>query len=399
MLNKNIVIRSKLKQAESLLNQNKFHEAISIYESVCKRDGNNTGVWLRLGTLHRLTGDYVAAEGCSRKAALLSPKSVLAHYALGAALHSQGRVDEAIESYRTALQLQPDHSDSLYYLANGLRETGQLEDAVSAYKQLLKIYPDHFAGLNNYGALLTNMEEAEEAARILTHALEINDLSVETLTNLARAHILIGSHVVAIKHLNKATRVQPEFLDAHIELAWAFRLEGKYNAAIQHFEKALELSPGLIRALIGKAKILEILGKHEEAYEIIQPFLKEEASAALPLYYDLSHHFGEQDKAADMIKDLLGKSSVNVHGSAPLHFRLGKYYDKSGDYSSAFEHFNKANSLSKRSFSIDKTIQLFNSIKTTYIKEFVNDMPRSSNKSRLPVFIVGMPRSGTSLLE
>jgi tetratricopeptide (TPR) repeat protein len=186
MPKKNIFIRSKLKKAELLLRENKPLEAIIVYKDICKREGSNTEIWLKLSTLQRQAGDYLQAEMCARNALELSPDSPISNHLLGAALHIQGRAGEAIKYYERAIQLQPDLTDSHYYLANALRETGNIDDAVIAYNNLLEINPDHFEGLNNYGALLTNTGGAEEATKILTRALNINGNSVETLTNLAR---------------------------------------------------------------------------------------------------------------------------------------------------------------------------------------------------------------------
>ncbi|HYQ72842.1 MAG TPA: sulfotransferase, partial [Gammaproteobacteria bacterium] len=349
--------------------------------------------------LQRLSGDFLQAAEAARKAVSLSPRNPLAVHTLGAALHAQGRTVEAISYYQTAVRLQPGMAESHYYLANALRETGNITEAIDAYKMLLRIDANHFGGLNNYGALLTNTGGAEEAITVLMQALGINQNSVETLTNLARAQVLIGAHEMAIKHLQKALSLRPDFLDAYMELAWAFRLEGKYDNALQSFSKALELSPGNSRAQVGKAKILEIIGRRQEAYDIILPYIKAKKPEALPVYYDLSTYFGEHEQAAGLMLEFLENDNVNTLGTSPIHFRLGNYFDKTGDFPAAFRHYREANTLSNKSFSIEDTERRFQAITECYSHDFLTDMPHSGNPSELPIFIVGMPRSGTSLVE
>mgnify|MGYP000588513621 CR=1 FL=1 len=400
MAKTNILTRSKLKKADALLKQNKLPEAIEIYQKLCKLDGANAGLWSQLGILLRQTGRYAEAESCCRKAVQLSPASAIAHHALGAAAHSQDRLDEAVNCYRKAIQLQPDLVEAHYYLANALREQANVDGAADAYRTLLKVDPDHFEGLNNFGALLTNMARAEEAVKILTHALELSDDSVETLSNLARAHTLIGSKTVAIELLHKAIKLQPGFLNTYMELASALSSNGQYEESLRCFDTALELSPGNRWALVGKAMIYEKLGKNADAYLIIKPLLEDENFlGALPVFFDISRDIGLRDKAVSMIQKTLERDDINVAGTTHFHTRLGRHFDRESRYDEAFEHFSTANALANKRFNIDKTAVQFDSICRVYNEPFANNLPRSTNTSELEVFIVGMPRSGTSLVE
>jgi tetratricopeptide (TPR) repeat protein len=400
MAKKSILVRSTLRKADDFIRQNRLKEASQLYERACQLDGANAELWSRLAILKRGTGEYSRAEYCTRKAVQLSPASAYAHHALGSVLHAQNRLDEAIASYRKAIALEPELSEALYYLANALREKGSLDEAVDAYNALLETEPDHFEGLNNYGALLTNLERSEEAATFLSHALELRPESPETLTNLARAHTLLGSQTIAINLLQRALALRPTFVDAHLELAWAFRLDGKLDAALDCFDKVLTIDPGNRRALVGKAKLHEIRGNYDEASSILEELLSgERKSDALPVFFDVSRQTGRRDKAVSLIQETLKRNDINVAGTAPLHFRLGRHFDQIENYDTAFEHFRQANTLSRRRFPIEKTAAQFGAIRQVYDKDFTRHLPCSTNTSELPIFILGMPRSGTSLIE
>ncbi|HED13373.1 MAG TPA: sulfotransferase family protein [Gammaproteobacteria bacterium] len=401
MAKKNILLRAKLKKAEAALEQGNLPEATKLYEKICQANGGNADLWARLSILKRRTGDHDQAEACGRKAVQLSSAPPAAHHALGSALHAQKRLDEAIVCYRKAIQLQPDLVEAHYYLANALRETGELEESIQAYNQLLKIDPDHFEGLNNLGAMLTNMERSDEAARILTRALAIRKDSIEILCNLGRAHINTGSPVTAKGFLEKALKLQPDFLDAHLELSNVYSFQGLYEEAISCLDTALALSPGKRPALIAKARIREKTGDSEGAYRILEPLLQtEDNTDTLTVYFDISRDIGQRDRAVSMLQENLNGLSINVAASAPFHFRLGKHFDQQKGYDTAFEHFSAANALLKaRPFKLDDTAAQFSAIRELYNDKFAYHLPRAANSSELMVFIIGMPRSGTSLVE
>lgn len=400
MPKKNVLINSRLRKVDELIRQNKLAEAIVLCEKLCQLSGGNPEYWMKLSILARNTGDNKGAEESSRKAVRLSPSSPLANYLLGVAIHSQGRPDEAVCCYLSAIKFRPDFVEAHYYLANAYRETGKLDDAIEAYKRLLKIDPDHIEGLNNYGALLTNLERSEEAAKVLSRALEINGDSVETLANLARAYIIYGDPERAIDLLMKALRIRPGFLDAYLELAKAYRLNGKYEAALKYLDKVIETVPDNRRAWLGKAAIYEILGKHDQAFEIIEHLRKDGATTdVLSVLFDVSAHVGGRSEVVVEIEDCLKRDDINIAATGALHFRLGDYYDREGSYEKAFFHYSAANGLSRRNYIINNTAEKFGAIIETYNIDYVSTMPCASNVSDLMVFIIGMPRSGTSLAE
>ncbi|HEC05416.1 MAG TPA: sulfotransferase family protein [Thiolapillus brandeum] len=400
MAKKNILLKSHIRKAEELLRQNRVAEAAQVYEKLCRLDGANAGLWVRLSILRRRSGDHGGAEVASRKAIQLSSSSPEAHLALASSLHVQKRLEEAITCYRRAAGLQPDLAEAWYLLANALREAGDLDAAVDTYEQLLRIDSDHFQGLNNYGALLIGMGRSEDAVKLLYRALGLNSSSVETLTNLARAHNSIAAYRVAMELLDKAIALRPDFADAHMEMAQSLYLDGQYDQALVSFDKVIELRPGDARALVGKAKTLEVMGREEESCRLLRPLVEGEAvGAALPVYFDVSEHLGEQDRAVSMIEAFLKSGRANVHGSAPLHFRLGEYYDRRQSFDEAMAHYHKANALGGDVREMETTHELLEGLYRVYDPDRIKDLPCSTLDSQLLVFIVGMPRSGTSLVE
>lgn len=400
MAKQNILVRTKLKKAQTLLEENNLVEAARIYESVCRSNAGNAEIWARLSTIKHKLGLPGDAETCARQAVRLSPSLASANLALATALHAQNRQEEAIPLYYTTITLQPDIEEAHYHLANALRETGHLEGAEKAYSRLLEINPRHYEGLNNYGAMLTNMQQSEKAVEYLSRVLELDKQCIPALTNLGRAYIHIGNLDAATSLLHQAVTIKPDFVDANIELAKAYRQQGRYADALKYLDIALKLDPSCRTASISKAGVLEMTGDIDAAQSIIKPLIEDgQNSDAASVYFDLSQHTGEREQAVHLIENILNSDTGNRHSHPPLHFRLGKYYDKKNDYDTAFRHFLLANDLTNKSYNIDAARLEFDSIRQTYNQDFIRAMPRSSSTDDYLIFIVGMPRSGTSLVE
>jgi len=401
MAKQNVLLRSKVRQAESLLGQGKLREAHNAFERICQLDKGNAGFWARLGIIKRRLGEYAGAEQCGAKAVALSPMLALAHHALGSVLHMQKRLDEAIACYHKAIQLQPDFSEAYYYLANALRESGKLYESVPQYYKLLHYEPDHVAGLNNLGAVLTNLGNFGEAVKLLARALEFKPDSVEILTSLGRAHMLTGNAGMAISLLRSAIAIRADFQDAYLELAGALHLDGNYDEALQNLDTLLRQTPGHRKALVAKAKVYEVLGENEEASALLQPLLGNNGAGgeALCVFFDISHHTGQRSEAVALLQEKLKQENIIETGAASLNFRLGRHFDQEGDYETAFLHYSKGNEQSNRQLDLEQQSRHFDAIRGRYNSHYASNMVCSTNPSDLPVFIVGMPRSGTSLVE
>ncbi|MFQ5642930.1 MAG: sulfotransferase [Thiogranum sp.] len=394
-------IRKLKKQAETFLVHNQLSEAKNCYEKLCKLNPGDVEVWVKLGITCRRLRDFSAAERCCRQAVSIQPGYAPAHQALGGALQQQGRLDEALSCYREAIRLDSGFVEAQYFLANALRESGLLEEATGAYRRLLELSPDHFAGLNNLGTHLRNLGEAEEAIALLRRALQLQPHSVETMANLGDALVSRSRYEEAIEILQQAVSAKPEFAGAHRALANALHHAGRLQEALLSYEHAARLVPGWREVILGQARILEQLGEYRKAYDILQPLMEAGYDGAIPVYFDISKHIGQREQAVRELERFLGErqDTMRTEAAAGIHFQLGKHYDEIGDYDTAFHHFGQANDLTGSRFDSEAQVHLVDEITATYSQDFIRNMSCADNQSELPVFIVGMPRSGTSLVE
>ena len=365
----NILTRSRRKKAEVLFNNQQFDEARRVYQQVCELDSHDADAWFMLGLANAQLGDLKETVKCNQRAVTLRPDFWEAHFNLGKALHDLGHYDEAEASYRNTARLNPGWPQAHNNLGNLLQARGKLNEALACYRRAVENNPGYASAYVNMGSILHQMGRYHEAEISYLRALKINPADLLALKNLAVTQFS----------------------------------QGKYENALHYCQQLEHLDPGQVAIPVIKAEILERQGQLDKAYNIIEPLIeqgKENAEIA-KLFASVCHRVGRCDEAIAMLERVLSGYNENTKQDerSALHFRLGALYDKSNNYDQAFKHFQTANELKGLKFdsdafsaSVDKIIETFNS-------QVLRNLPRGSNHSERPVFIVGMPRSGTTLVE
>ena len=278
-----------------------------------------------------------------------------------------GKYTEAIQHYAWALE--KDAACLYCWLEMGVayQAMGQLSSAISACRQALKIAPNHPLAHGNLGSFLQQSGDLEGAEVAYRRAVEIDSSFVDAIYNLG--------------YLHAAQR--------------------KRDEAIAYFERALELQPGREDATIGLAAMLERQGKIEQAYGYLQPLIKTNRGThfALINFAQVCTSLGRGDEAIAPLEDRVRRNDLPSENLLQLHFALGKLYDKQEQYPQAFAHYRRGNDLKPAVFDTASYQKKMAAITQSYCPAFMKSLPRASNHSRRPVFIMAMPRSGTSLVE
>lgn len=399
-MDKNTRLIASLKtEVRTHLAGNRLAEAEAAGNQLCQLAPDDIDNWVCLGVIQRRLRNFTGAEHCCRQALALRPDHAPTHHALGASLQQQGRLPDALACYREAISLDPEFVEAHYFLANALREACQFDEAAAAYRRVLQLNPDHYECLNNLGILLINLGDNQAALTHLQSALRQQPDNVITLTNLGDALVALNRYDKAIQHLQRALRINPGFVNALCALANAQHHAGRIQEALTSYRKLAELQPNSVDAILGQAGILELLGEHQESYRLLQPLLASGNKQAIPTFFDISKHFGSREEAVAALEDMLSDGAMRAESAASIHFKLGKHYDETGDYDRAFHHYEQGNALTPAQFDRENLIRFVDDSIAIYRPEFVRTMPHASNRSKLPVFIVGMPRTGTSLVE
>jgi tetratricopeptide (TPR) repeat protein len=171
--------------------------------------------------------------------------NIVGHNNLGNEFTRQGRLDEAISHYQTALQVKPDYAEAHYNLAEALLRKGALDEAIVHYQKALQIDPDYGDANNNLGNALMRQGRVDEAIAHYQRALQINPDSAGTHVNFGNALVQSGRVDDAIAQYRQALQINPDFAQAHYNLGKVLLQRGAEDEAIAHYQRAVQINPAL----------------------------------------------------------------------------------------------------------------------------------------------------------
>jgi tetratricopeptide (TPR) repeat protein len=389
-----------------------------------------------LGNARHDHGDLAGAAASLRRALALKADFAEAHDGLGAALQDAGQTADAAASFRRALELRPGFAEAHGNLGNALVDLGQLEDAVYHYRRMLELRPDLAEAHNNLGNALLSLKRFEEAATSYRRALALRPNAPGAHANLGNALYALGRPQEALIHCRRALELEPDSAEAELLKGNALFDLGLLDEAATSYARALELKPDYTEAHIAAGKVLRQIGRIAEAEASCRQALglAADSSEALALLGEIQADLGRFDDAEQLFRRaiaiapdqpeawaglvryrkmqpdagwlaaaqrLLGKS-LAMGQEINLRYALGKYFDDVQDFDNAFSSYRLANELKKRSapkYDAARLARRVDQIIALYDADWLRKVRAQGNESRRPVFIVGMPRSGTTLTE
>ncbi len=391
-------------EAKKSLRKKKLPEALSYYQRICDIDADDATSWWMLGNVNGWLGKMREAEEAFHKALALRPDYADAHCSLGNAVYSQGRAEQAVECYNTALRLNPEHTEARTNLGTALHYLGRSDEAEESYRSSISQRPTAMTYYNLANTLF-RQGKVDEAIENYEEALVMQPKLFPARNNLGNVMMYLRRFEDAKSHYRKALELRPDFSLGHYNLGNILELQGRLEEALTSYDEALRYKPGQIKSTAGKASVLEKLGRYQEAVTILEPLLEQgndEPGIAIA-FAALCRHMGRCDEAVAMIKRLLAHMDGSVawrrHEYVALHFCLGRLLDAQGLYDEAFEYYQRGNQLKRLRFDRLRHERLIDSLIKTYSRAFVQGAAKADHDSDRPVFILGMPRSGTSLVE
>jgi tetratricopeptide (TPR) repeat protein len=337
----------------------------------------------------------------------LCPKSARAHQARGSLLLQRGDLDEAVRSFHEAVRLRPGWGAARISLGMALQALGKLAEAYNCYLAAVCLDPRSVAALINLGALLLNMGKLPDAAEAFTAALHLQPDCAEAHYNLGTVLYRRKQHREAIDSYRQAIRLSPDFLAAHNALAKALLDDGQHRGAQECIQQTLRLEPNQPEAHATLGKLLLQQGRREEAERSFREALRQHPTCVSALAAVAIHDvFPLSRTELSRIKSLLAAPGLPPTGASLLHFAAGSIMDRAGVYDEAYSYFREANALRRQAFH--ETGSGFDpEAHHALIDQFVaacdagyhQRLPGLGRTTERPVFIVGMPQSGTALVE
>jgi len=383
----------KQQEIAHLIEKGKLKEAIKPLIQVCNQQPDNTTHWLKLASLYGQLNEFRMVIKVCRKIEPALQDNPNVYYLLGSAYASLSMTDKAHECYQHALKL-------LNNLGNALFLDNKLEEAAVAFQRVVAIAPDYADAHNNLGNIYKALNDNELAIKYYEQAVKLNPRLYKALLNLAHIFVeRIGHPEIAESYFRKAQAIEPDNIEAISGVINMLHFQGKQDEALSMIEQVpKKFKPG---ALAAKADIYERTGNFDGAYEIAREML--DKKTAHPLIVDvlmrICHKYDCCDEALAVGEELVSNQDIPATYLQNTHFELGRLYDKLDRYDDAFKHYKAGNNIINIPFHAEKFKKLIDNHIYAYRRERCDSLSEPTVDTSLPVFIVGMPRSGTTLTE
>jgi len=358
---------------------------------------------LLLGVLTGESGRTALAIQFLRDAIAIDPSSVDAHLHLGGLLRAEGRLAEAISALETAVRLEPDNMVAHNDLGVVFIEAGRAADAAAHLRRAIALDPAEATAHYQMGAVQELQGRNDEAIAFYGQAAALDPGMAEAHERIANLFYVRDAISEAIASLRRAVAADAESASGQRCQARLFFEEGRLEEAEACLARAIPLNPknSELRRLLGNVQ--KQRGRFDAAIACFEQAIAADASHVAS-YNDLvnAKKLTEADRPlVSQMESLLAANSANDRKRMSLHFALGKALDDLRAYADAIRHYDEANRLKNLSVSFDHD-QLVRSVDQSialFTPDFIARSQASGSASRQPILIVGMPRSGTTLVE
>lgn len=348
-------------------------------------------------------GDFAGAVTDCRARLAAEPGCADAHRQLGLILASQGDFFPALRHARQACERAPDDPRAWSDCGRVHAMQRQYVEAARCFSTAIRVDPKHADAWHNLGTALRRLGDNKGAFTALKNALLIDPSRAETYLNLGNLLIDAGQLEDALECFERAAHHSPQLAHARTRLAHRFSEAGKVRRAESLFRQAIGLDPGQVQGWFGLGRTLEDLGEAEGALGCYLQVLSRRPAHAQALGQYLALVKDEPVlQAVASAESLLRDTGANAESRALVGYGLCKYHDRRKAYARAAETGRVANAarraatgpLDRKALAerVDRIIQ-------TYDAAFFSSQRRLGLGTDQPVFIVGLPRSGTTLTE
>ena len=293
-----------------------------------------------------------------------------------------------------------------FNLALENHKKNNLQNAERIYKKILRINPNHFQSICFLGTLSIQTKNFERAKQLFHKAIEMKPDNANVYNNLGTVFKELGEFQNAISCYQKAIKIQPGHADAYYNLGIVFKELGEFQKAISCYQKAIKIQPNYTVAYYNLGSLLKSSGKFQKAIDSYQKGLKYEPEN-LNYYYQLSHFKKEllNQNFKKKIINIMKKNNSTKKNLAYGNFLLAKYNEHLKNYKKEFNFLLKGHQYyfeSKKEKFLIEAEYLLN--KLPQIKKLItlNKLNKSSRKINYkikPIFIFGIPRCGSTLVE
>uniref|UniRef100_B0T4N2 Sulfotransferase n=1 Tax=Caulobacter sp. (strain K31) TaxID=366602 RepID=B0T4N2_CAUSK len=391
-----------------------------------------------LAEMCRQAGRLAEAEQAARRSVSMDSSLVAGWNNLGIVLQEAGKLEESLTCLERVVALQPDYAEAHNNLGNTLKRLGRLDQARARYEQALKLAPAYAEALSNLSNLLNDLGLSDEALASARRAIDANPRLSDAYINAAAVEVARDRYDEGLRWVDALLVYAPLHAGALGVRATILRRLGRLDEALVEARRALATAPDNGEALNTLGEVLQAQDKMDEALAAYDRaaqslgFAPEKAlvnraillmergdtEAAKAAFDDVLEHFPRSasawfnradlhrfvpgDPAIGAMEALIGPGGVqNQADRTALHFALGKAWMDVGDAERAFRYLDEGNRQKRATFAYDPNAidRWFSDIIAAFPSEMIQRPEAATPGSDLAVFVIGMPRSGTTLVE
>ncbi len=315
--------------------------------------------------------------------------------------HAAGRLSDARHIYQKILASSPGHPVALHHLGIIAHQEGDNDSSVDLITKAIEIDPGLAESHNNLGYAYQGLGRLEEAITSFGKAIALNPRYVEALNNLGNVLKAESRFDEALVQYYDAVEIRPDSI-SYSNIGYTLQRLGRLDEALSCYQKSLEIKPDDVRVhnLIGDTyQQLGFMQKADNSYKralAIDPVY----TAALQNLARLQTHT-EHDEIIQSMEQVFSDPNTSELGKMNLAFGLGKSFEDLQRYDKAFAYIEFGNTSRRKEiqFSIDQVKQQFENLKKLFVPDFFEQLQGAGSPDPSPIFVLGMPRSGTTLVE
>ena len=274
-------------------------------------------------------------------------------------------------------------------------------DVISKARVLIKKFPHDYIFYNALGMALMNVGQYDESLEVLSKAIRLDENNIHILNNLGLVNGYLANYKKANEYYDRALKIKPNFLNALINLSQLKEKLNLNNEAIEILKIALKHYPEDYFLHYVVATIYQFIGDFKNSHLHFEKSLSINPNATeIYRLMSMTKKFKENDKDFEIYKTKLKDKNLNEVKKMHLYFALGKAFDDIKDFNNSFSNYKKANDIKDKllKYNFKTENQTFSNLKKNFEKKS-NNISLDINYDKKIIFIIGMPRSGTSLIE
>ena len=378
-------------------------KSVELYDRILSRWPNVAEVHCNRGRALVSLGRFEDAEIAYRRAIALDRDLAEAHHSLGIVLHEVGKYGDAELAFRQAIELKPELARYHFHLALALQCQGKFDESEVTQRRVIALDPDNVDAYANLGDTLRSLGRLNESESVLRHAIGSLPKSADAFAKLGYVLREQGRLGEAESACRQAIALNPNNAGAYYGLANTLESRGKLVEAADAYRRTIKLRPNFAGAYNDLGTTLKHLGRLAEARQAIEKAIHLAPQNGL-YFLNLSEvrrfttgdpYLIAMDKAAETIPSIPARQQIE------MRFALAKAYKDVDRRSDSFQQLSEANALQRKQIQYDEaaTLGALKRIQEVFTPALMQTFQGVGEPSTLPVFVIGMPRSGTTLIE